>query len=356
MRDPVEPYYNFYNGPSVSVLRVRQKQIGLSLQFPEIESGIDHVINQYGKLYYGTMLPSIFQSKLFFEHKDYYIKQLMTIDRGAAEIHIISFILELCRELLKSGWRWPALINRLPNGNLECRTGVSRAIANILTTTMPEKQLPILFYEKNDFDVDTVLQDYVLVDSIERLSQVFKLEDIPSSEPAVNLTICYNKIGDIFWPTVESVSAGIDVSDKDEFGLRRSTQYFDEFLLWRSRYQSRPTLHVYTDWPDRISDVNSAWDIVHAGPSRPVIESIQAFGNRPGVLERVCFEMHTQSVNTRDNAHALYVIDNKKLDVGDFLPWMDLKHTTFIDENWKFIMYRKDQEYLSTFVKIGRLE
>ena len=356
MSSCVEPYYNFYNGPSASILTVRQKQIGFSLQFPEIESGIDHVINQYGKLYYGTMLPSVFQSKYFVEHKHYYIKQLINADISEEEVGPISFVLELCRVLLKSGWRWPALMNRLPNGELECRTGVSRAIANILTTTVPEKQLPILFYEKNDFDVGTVLQDYVLVDSIEQLSRVFKLEDTTCSEPAVNLTVCYNKIGDIFWPTLESISAGIDIRDKDEFGLKRSTQYFDEFLLWRSRYQSRPTLHVYTDWPDSISDVNSAWDIVHAGPSRPVIESIQAFGNRPGVLERVCREMHNQSVNTRDNAHALYVIDNKKLDVGDFLPWMDLKHTTFIDENWKFILYRKDQEYLSTFVKIGRLE
>jgi hypothetical protein len=220
--------------------------------------------------------------------------------------------------------------------------------------TAPETRLPILFYEKNGFDVDTVLQDYMLVDSIQHLQKIFKLEDILGPEPAVNLTICYNKIGDVFWPTLESISSGLDVRDKDEFGLLRSMQYFDEFLLWRSRYQARPTLHVYTDWPESITDVNSVWNIVHAGPSRPVIDSIQAFGNRPRVLERVCREMHNQSVNTRDNDHALYVIDDKKLDVGDFLPWMDLRYTTFIDENWKFIMYRKDHEYANTFVKIGR--
>jgi hypothetical protein len=95
----VEPYYNFYNGPSINVLTVRQNQIGFSLRFPEIESGIDHVINQYGKLYYGFMLPSVFQSKLFFEHKNYYIKQLMTVGREHEEIETISFVLELCRVL-----------------------------------------------------------------------------------------------------------------------------------------------------------------------------------------------------------------------------------------------------------------
>jgi len=354
MSSCVEPYYNPHNGPSSSVHTVRQKQIGLSLQFPEIEQGIDHVINQYGKLYYGTVLPDIFQGKVFVEHKDYYIKQLMTLDSGDEEIGAISFVLELCRGLLKSGWKWPALINRLPTGELECRTGISRAIANTLTMPSPEKYLPILFYEKNDFDVSTVLQDYVLVDSVERLQQIFKLEDTISTEPAVNLTIRYNKIGDVFWPRLESISSGIDVDDKDEFGLLRSDQYFNEFILWRSRYQSRPTLHVYTDWPDSVTDVNLAWNIVHAGPSLPIIELIQGFGNRPAILEKSCFELHTDPLYTA--GHTLYIIDDKKIDVGDFLPWMDLNHTTFIDENWKFIMYRKDQVYKNTFVKIGRKE
>ena len=349
MSSCVEPYHNRL---SSSVLTVRQKQIGFSLRFPEIESGIDHMINQYGKLYYGTMLPSVFQSRLFVEHKNYYIKQLINADIGEEEVSPISFVLELCRVLLKSKWRWPALMNRLPDGNLECRSGVSRAIANILTGPDPWNQLPILFYEKHDFDVSTVLTDYVLVDSVERLQQIFKLEDPGSAEPGVNLVISYSKVGDIFWPRLESISAGIDVKDKDEFGLLRSTQYFDEFLLWRSRYQSRPTLHVHTDWPESISDVNSAWNIVHAGPSTPIIELIQGFGNRPGILEKPCFELHTDPSYTV--GHTLYIIDDKKIDVGDFLTWMDLKHTTFIDENWKFIMYRKDSKYASTFVKIGR--
>ena len=312
------------------------------------------MINQYGKLYYGTMLPVIFQSKVFVEHKDYYIKQLMTIDSDDAEIHTISFILELCRELLKSSWRWPALMNRLPNGNLECRTGVSRAVANILTMVDPRKRLPVLFYEKNNFNVETVLEDYVLIDNIQSLTEIFNLEDTAGSEPRLNLTIRCDKIEDIFWPRLESISSGIDVNDKDEFNLVRSDRYFNEFLLWRSRYQSRPTLHVYTDWPEAVSDANLVWNIVHAGPSTPIIELIQGFGNRPGILEKPCLQSHSDPLYTSE--HTLYIIDNKKIDVGDFLPWMDMNHTTFIDENWKFIMYRTDQVYKNTFVKIGRPE
>jgi hypothetical protein len=103
-----------------------------------------------------------------------------------------------------------------------------------------------------------------------------------------------------------------------------------------------------------VSDANLAWNIVHAGPSTPIIELIQGFGNRPAILEKPCLQLHSDPLYT--NEHTLYIIDNKKIDVGDFLPWMDINHTTFIDENWKFIMYRKDQVYKNTFVKIGRPE
>jgi hypothetical protein len=355
MRDPVEPYYNSYINPGTSMLRVKQGKIGFSLQFPEIQQGIVHVINQYGKLYYGNMLPSIFQSKLFFEHKDYYIKQLMTIDDGDKEIYTISFVLELCRELLKSEWGWPILMNRLPGNNLGLRNGRCRAIATMLTVENPWKNLPVLFYEKNEFDVSKVLEeDYISIDNLESLQQIFKIEDTTCSEPSMNLTIRYDKIENTFWPRLENISSGIDVDDKDEFGLLRSDQYFNNFLMWKSRYQTRPTLHVYTDWPASISDVNLVWNIVHAGPSKPIIELIKGFGNRPAILEKPCLELH--SAHSYTVGHTLYVIDNKKLDVGDFLPWMDLAHTTFIDEHWKFIMYRKDHVYKNTFVKIGRPE
>ena len=79
---------------------------------------------------------------------------------------------------------------------------------------------------------------------------------------------------------------------------------------------------------------------------------IQGYGNRPAVLEKPCLGLHFE--NSYTIGHTLYVLDDRKLELGYFLPWMDLNHTTFIDEHWKFIMYRKDQVYKNTFVKISR--
>jgi hypothetical protein len=361
----IGPYHGSTSTPSIAVLRVQQGEVGFNLRFPDIKKGVIHTINQYGKLYYGTTQSSLFKSQHFIAQKHHYISELRSLDDPNSENYFVnrekaSFVLELCRELLKSKWRWPVLINRLPTGDIGLRTGLSRAIVNVMTLAQPWKHLPVLFYEKPGFDVDAILEDYVSIDNIEDLERVLNLADATSLEstrslhPKVNIGLCYDKIDGIFWPILESISSSLDYDDKEEFGLLRSDQYLKEFLLWQSRYQSRPTLHIYTDWPEAISDTNLVWNVVHAGPSTPTIELIQGFGNRPAILEKPCLELHSNPLYTVD--HTLYVIDDKKLDVGDFLPWMDLKHTTFIDEHWKFIMYRKDQVYKNTFIKIGRTE
>jgi hypothetical protein len=353
-----------YDGSTIAlpkdVLAVQSGEIGFHLRFPDLRKGIIHTINQYGKLHYGTMLASVCQNSQAFENKNDFIKKLMTINSTSEEIPTTSFVLELCRELLKSGWGWPILLNRQPDGEIGFRNGHCRALATMLTVEKPWKHLPALFYEKSGFDVDAVLEDYVSINNIKDLERIFNLEDSTALEARhslhlkVNLGLCYDKIDGVFWPTLEGVSSRLDSDDKEEFGLLRSDQYANDFLLWRSRYQSRPTLYIYTDWPEAVSDANLVWNVVHAGPSTPIIELIQGFGNRPAILEKPCLQLHSDPSYT--TGHTLYIIDDKKIDVGDFLPWMDINHTTFIDENWKFIMYRKDQVYKNTFVKIGRSE
>jgi len=342
---------------------INQGRLAFTMQIPEIGLGIDHMINQYGTLYYGNLLPTLFEdsdNNPVCTTKDKWIWKLLDIENWSdSDILFNSFTLELCREFLKTQWKWPALLNRMPDGSVAFNSGGSRALVSMLTTSDPWNHLPVLFYDKDGFSVDEVLKDYTVVDNVNKLHDIFHSGGDENLGPVANLTMTYKKIQNIFWPMLEKVagcrpaySSVIDRCDKEEFGLERSTRFLDNFRSWRKQYPSRPTLHVYTDWPESISDANSVWNIVHAGPSRPVIELIQGFGNRPAVLEKPCRQLHQD--DSYNIAHTLYVIDDRKLDVGDFLLWMDLDHTTFVDENWKFIMYRKDQEFLSTFVKIGR--
>jgi hypothetical protein len=356
-----------YKETSVGVT-VKHKQLAFTIQIPEIRSGIDHMITQYGTLYYGTLLPKIFTDTHslpgpVYENKDGWIKRLSDIENyiSTNEISVqrISFLLELCRELLKTQWKWPSLLNRMPDGSLKFNRGGARAVASMLTTSDPWNHLPVLFYDKDGFDVNDVLKDYIVVDSLDKLHNIFQSGDDEKSDPIVNLTLSYKKINNVFWPVLDSIAGcladprkGIDLNDKDEFGLKRSEQFIGNYRAWREKYPSRPTLHIYTNWPESVIDKNQVWNIVHAGPSTPIIEMLQGFGNRPAVLEKPCQEIHSDPLYTI--GHTLYILDDRKLDVGYFLPWMDLEHTTFIDENWKFIMYRKDQVYKNTFVKIGR--
>ena len=353
-----------YRNTNIGVT-VTQERLAFTIQTPEIKIGIDHMINQYGTLYYGILLPRMFKGvgdSPIYTTKDKFLFELLNIENQiSVDSNFGSFTLELCREFLKTQWKWPALLNRMPDGSTVLKTGSKRALVSMLTTTDPWNHLPVLFYDKDGFSVDEVLTDYIVVDSVDKLHNILQSGGDVNLGPAVNLTMTYEKIDNVFWPMLERIATcsddfrkPIDLWDKKEFGLQRSDRHINNYRAWRKLYPSRPTLHIYTDWPESILDANSAWDIVHAGPSRPIIELIHGFGNRPALLEKPCLDLHSD--DSYVIGHTLYVIDERKLDVGHFLPWMDLDHTTFVDENWKFIMYRKDQVYKNTFVKIGRLQ
>lgn len=353
-----------YNETRFSI-SVTHKQLAFTIQIPDIKIGIDNMINQYGTLYYGNLLPKMFKgdsNSPFYTTRDGWIRKLSNIENYVSDektVDQITFLLELCREFLNAQWKWPALLNRMPDGSIVFKTGGSRAAASMLTTSDPWNHLPVLFYDKDGFSVEGIFKDHIIVDSLDKLHNIFHSGNDENPDPIVNLTMSYTNVENVFWPMLDNIAGctndgfeTIDLRDNQEFGLKRSNRFIDNYRAWRAKYSSRPTLHIYTDWPECISDVNSVWNIVHAGPSTPTIELIQGFGNRPGILEKPCIALHSDPLYTVD--HTLYVIDDKKLDVGYFLPWMDLEHTTFIDEHWKFIMYRKDHAYLNTFVKIGR--
>ena len=329
-------------------------KIACAVEFPILKEGITGLINDYGLLYYGTMPKEYFLYQHFLSKKHAFIRQLNNAPDEATKEFVsdMSFWLELCRAATKSKWRWPALMNRYPNGSIQMRTGSSRGLATILTTSEPWKHLPILFYEKPGFKPDQVLENYIEVTTDDQLHNILDCENDPDSwDPEVHMALNFNKINNVIWPTLENINGG---AGDFEFGLRQSTVCYENFSSWRKKYSGKQTLHVYTDWPKLIQDTCQIWNVVHAGPSRPIIDDLKDFGGRVGRLENICRIIHNDTNYTKD--FTLYVVNPRRVDVGDLLPWLDLEHTTYIEQNWDFLLYRKDRDYKNTFINCSFVE
>ena len=339
---------------------VKAGKIACLIEFPILKKGIMGLINDYGCLYYGTMPKNYFLYQHFLQKKHTFIRELNNILVHYSDTHSdlifkkdMAFWLELCREIKKTKWRWPALMNRCPDGSIEIRAGSSRGLATILTTPEPWKHLPVLFYEKSSFNSNEVLENYTKIETDDDLHSVLGCINDPDAwDPEVQLILNFNKFSNIIWPTLDAINGG--APDTNEFGLRRSTIYFDNFLAWKQRYPDKQTLHVYTDWPELISNINQVWNIIHAGPSRPIIDDMNGFGGRVGRLENICTIMHNDPEYTKD--FTLYVVKPIKIEIGDLLVWMELDYTTYIEKDWNFLLYRKDRNYKNTFVNCSFVE
>lgn len=350
---------------------VKSGKIACLIEFPILKKGIMGLINDYGCLYYGTMPKNRFLNQHFKGKKYNFIQDLSNILIHYSDINVklelkkkdMAFYLELCRELTtKTKWRWPALMNRCPDGSIIMSAGSSRGLATLLTTKHePWKQLPVLFYERPNFNTNEVLENYIKIETDDDLHSVLGCSNDtdawnPDSAPEVQLVLNFdglrNRFSGIVWPTLDAANGGMH--NTIEFGLGQSTIYLDNFLAWKQRYPDKQTLHVYTDWPELVIDTNQIWNIIHAGTSRPIIDDMNGFGGRVGRLENICRIMHNNPEYTKD--FTLYVVKPIKIDTSNFLPWMDLDHTTYIEKDWDFLLYRKDRDYKNTFISCGFIE
>ena len=76
------------------------KQLAFTIRVPEIRIGIDHMINQYGTLYYGTLLPTLFSDagkngSPIYTTKNDWVHKLSDIENciSLKEVERITFLL-----------------------------------------------------------------------------------------------------------------------------------------------------------------------------------------------------------------------------------------------------------------------
>jgi hypothetical protein len=118
---------------------------------------------------------------------------------------------------------------------------------------------------------------------------------------------------------------------------------------WSSKYAGRrPNLGIYTRWPQSISDSQNLWTKTFLGtvPSSLILAQDDA-------LKRYVARSHDKNIDV-DFDHYLYIENDICIDVSDFRPWLDLEHTTYIDANDMFVLYRRDKVWKDQIVDLAK--
>lgn len=108
------------------------------------------------------------------------------------------------------------------------------------------------------------------------------------------------------------------------------------------RYGRRPLIGVYSDHPELITDSDNLWTIQHLGPLNP--ELVALINADPVNLSRHMARCHDRRID-KEFGHVLYKVSPDSIDLSYLSNWIDLDHTTFVESNYNFAVYRRDTEY-----------
>lgn len=304
-------------------------------------------LNSYAVLYYGHFREQIYIDK-FLQVRNQVVQQLIDLPvckscqwsdyffENRVSYGNAAFIMYMCRLAQETVWNFPALCNygKWVNGG-------SRTMATGMYKRDPWNS--VLGLELVELgQSSTMLCDPKEITSTEMLHNVLQLDSDPHDPAKVKLTTEL-KNSKIYFLSIE------DKFNKfDNFSNINGYNIWDSYATWRGQYPTRPKIKIYTNWPEQIHNYFNTWDIVEILPSQHIIDEIQGFGGRTGRLERFAIEEHNHPKETVD--HVLYVIDPRPVELGDFLIWMDAEHSTYIESEWKFLLYKKADVYKNTYI------
>jgi hypothetical protein len=300
------------------------------------------LLNVFGKLYYGTVNKEYFD-QLFQEKKQQFLEQLNS--PTATTEKFSDFRLRMTRLALNEKWKWPACINVVRTAP-EWATGGGRLLATGLCKKNPEQELTVLFFDQVGVDVKQWVADPIEVTSDQQLHDLLGVPYTPTQSSAIQLSAVLRQIGDRTCLFLHGV-----IDDELE-GYQNSQETSNLTTLkklqtWQELYPA-PQLKIYTDWPDLITDSLNIWNY-------QIVGNIAQFSHQlynPGHLERLA---RTQHEEHSGNSHVLFIKQPRLIDLSEFLIWVDNEHTTFINQDWDFLLYRRDTEYKTKMISFSSI-
>ena len=324
----VEDQHGFYHAIPIQTgsiaLRITVENFGQHNLLP--------LLNVFGRLYYGTVNKTYF-NQLFQEKKQKFLTDLNSsiIDRD------LEFQLKMSRTALTNNWKWPAFINMVQeNGQPEWATGGSRILASGLCKKNPEQTITVLFFDQVGTSVDHWIDTPIEITSDEQLHQVLGVNYTQAQSPSIQISAVLRQV------QAHTRLFLHGIFDEELAGQQNSQELVELKLLdnlrqWQAT-NPRPQLTIYTDWPELISDSMGVWNYRVAGN----ISQLTHHMFRPGHLEKLAYKKHEEGTNSEP---VLYVKQPIALDLSEFLIWVDLEHTTFIEQDWNFLLYQRGNPY-----------
>jgi hypothetical protein len=321
--------------PANSKIVHQHGKISTVLSLPTFYQSVVQFINSFGNLYYGTMNTELFY-KLFKSSKQTFLSALKNIDL-VQTTQPVAFKLYLCRIAMKESWQLPALINQA-GLNLNWNTGQGRFLATGMCFSEPHLRLKFLLLQNKNTPPEQFLQDPTLISTDQQLHEILNL----SSNSADNIELEFQLEQNGSQLFLASLYNGNQSHHYDVGAI-----YLEQFKSWQQSYGPRPTLHVYTDWPELIIDSENVWTICHQGNS--TITKTDDF--KLGYLELELFNQIENPVHGSD--HVLYITEPRLIDVSDLLCWVDLTYSAYISCHGQFALFRPDNNYVSTLIDIS---
>ena len=241
---------------------------------------------------------------------------------------------------MKESWRLPAILNET-GSNLNWNTGQGRFLATVMCLPEPHTKLKFLLLQSKNTPPDQFLHNPTLITTDQQLHEILNLSN--NTGNIVEMEFQLEQNGSHL--TLSSLYNG-DQSHHYDAGA----PYLEQFKLWQQTYGQRPTLHIYTDWPELITDSENVWTIKHQGNSK--ITKTPDF--KLGYLE---LQLINQNENpTHGSDHVLYITEPRSIDVSDFLCWVDSTYSAYISCHGQFALFRPSDNYVGTLVDISYLE
>ena len=337
-----------------SFYQIRNGELAFDVvtELPKLDDILSY-INLHWRLYYGYTLEKKFTEKFLGIRNGVILKLIQlpltlsdqwTRDQDdsywdTADLQRqLASVMWMCRIAQGTKWDFPMVCS-----NQKSKNGGRRIIATGMTTPEPWKKFMCLELVKHGESVSWI-QDPIEITSTEMLcTDILKLGPGTSKQdPQVNWTFEL-KNNEIDFLCIEKSGFAFQTGEDEN-----AHKIWDQYVQWRLKYGSRPKIKIYTNWPKQIHDTFNAWNIVEVSSGQHIVDEIQGFGNRPGRLEKFAREEHNHPRETVN--HVLYVTDPRPIELGDLLIWLNLEHNLYIESEWKFLLYRKDDFYNSVII------
>jgi hypothetical protein len=322
----------------------RCSNIQYTLRANDLHQGLVKYLSKFGSLYFGNLCHQFFKNQYFKVRSDH-INQLINIQETTNSdlLQSIRFNLHMLRRAQNESWQLPGTLTETDQG-LHWGSGNSRLFASGMCHNNAYQQVKFLILQKHQTTPNLYIENPILISTDDELHTALNISTNTAELPLVELQIY--TIPEISHARVALSSINNwDLDDHQTVGK----EYLQDFVEWQKLNGKRPTLKIYTDWPEQISNDFNAWNIEFAGPTVLYKEKIRTYGT----LELFLYNRNNN--NNTTNEHELFVLSPNVVDVADLLFWVNNKYTAFVEKNLDFVLFKKQPTYLTTQINVSAL-